>query len=77
MARGVQFRYAETVVREAAGGQKKCHLEYGFRKVKLPGRRDVELRLVVVMGFGTKPLLLLTNVPVKASRRSVWRIVQG
>lgn len=77
LARGVQFRYAETVVPEAAGGQKKCHLEYGFRKVKLPGRRDVELTLVVVKGFGTEPLLLLTNLPVKASRRSVWRIVQG
>ncbi len=77
LARGVQFQYAVTVVREAAGGEKKCHLEYGFRKVKLPGRRDVDLTLVVVKGFGAELLLLLTNVPVKASRRSVWRIVRG
>jgi hypothetical protein len=77
LARGVMLRYAETVVREAAGGEKKCHLEYGFRAVKLPGRPDVDLTLVVVKGLGREPLLLLTNVEVKATRRSVWRIVRG
>jgi hypothetical protein len=77
IARGVPMRYAETVVREAAGGEKKCHIEYGFRHVKLPGQRDVELTVVVVKGFGEEPLLLLTNVAVKATRRSLWRIVSG
>lgn len=77
VARGVRMQYAETVVREAAGGEKKLHLEYGFRRVQLPGRRGVELTLVVVRGFGEKPLLLLTNVAVKQSRRSVWAIVRG
>ena len=77
VARGVRLRYAETVVREAAGGEKRVHLEYGFRRVRLPGRRDVELTLVVVKGFGQQPLLLLTNVEVKATRRSLWWIVGG
>ncbi len=77
IARGVRMQYAETVVREAQGGEKKIHLEYGFRRVKLPGRRDVELILLVVRGFGEKPLLLLTNVAVKNSRRSLWGIVSG
>jgi len=77
LARGVRMRYAETVVREAAGGEKKVHLEYGFRRVRLPGRRDVELTLVVVKGFGQEPLLLLTNVEVQTSRRSVWWVVSG
>jgi len=77
VARGARMRYAETVVREQAGGEKKVHLEYGFRRVRLPGRRDVELTLVVVKGFGQEPLLLLTNVAVKATRRSVWSIVRG
>lgn len=76
VARGVRMRYAETVVREQAGGE-KIHLEYGFRRVRLPGRRDAELTLVVVKGFGQEPLLLLTNVAVKATRRSVWGIVRG
>jgi hypothetical protein len=77
VARGVRMRYAETVVRESAGGEKKVHLEYGFRRVRLPGRRDVELTLVVVKGFGQEPLLLLTNVAVKATRRSLWWVVRG
>src|SRR5574340_470565 len=71
------MRYAETVVREQAGGEKKVHLEYGFVRVRLPGRREVELTLVVVKGFGQEPLLLLTNVSVKATRRSVWWVVSG
>jgi hypothetical protein len=77
LARGVPMRYAETVVREAAGGEKKVHLEYGFRRVRLASQREVELSLVVVRGFGVEPLLLLTNVEVKATRRSVWRVVSG
>ena len=77
LARGVKMRHAETVVREAAGGEKKVHLEYGFRPVRLPRWPAAELTLVVVKGFGQEPLMLLTNVPVKAARRSLWRIVSG
>jgi hypothetical protein len=77
LAGGVKMRYAETLVREAAGGEKKVHIEYGFRKVRLPGRRDVELTLVVIRGFGEEPLMLLTNVAVRATRRSVWAVVSG
>jgi hypothetical protein len=62
---------------EAQGGEKRIHLEYGFRRVKRPGRRVVELTLMVVRGFGEQPLLVLTNVAVKNSRRSLWRIVSG
>ena len=77
LARGVRMRYAETVVREQAGGEKRVHLEYGFVRVRLPGRRDVELSLVVVRGFGQEPLLLLTNVTVKPTRGSLWWVVRG
>jgi Transposase DDE domain len=77
VACGVQMRYAETAVRESAGVEKKVHLEYGFRRMGLPGRRNMELTLVVVKGFGRDTLLLLTNVAVKATRRSLWWIVRG
>jgi hypothetical protein len=77
LARGVTLRYAETIVREQAGAERKVHLEYGFRPVHLPGRADTPLWLVVVKGFGAEPLLLLTNVPVRATRRSLWQIVSG
>ena len=77
VAQGVGMRYAETVVRESAGGEKRAHLEYGFGRVHLPGRRDLELTLVVVKGLGQEPLMLLTNVEVKNTRRSVWWVVSG
>ena len=77
LAGGTPLRWAETVVRETSGGEKKQHLQYGFRAVKLPGRVPTPLTLVVVHGFGQEPMLLLTNLEVKAARRSVWRVVRG
>jgi len=76
VARGARMRYAETIVRSEHGEEKSCVIEYGFRRVQLPGREET-LWLVVVRGLGTEPLLLLTNVEVRASRRSVWKIVSG
>ena len=60
--------YADTIVKEVKGEEKVYHLEYGFRKVKLPGRKE-QLYLVVVKGFGNKPMMLLTNVVVKKTER--------
>ena len=76
LAEGCSMRYTETVIREDGGKERSYHLEYGFRCVRLPGR-DEPLWLVVVRGFGEKPLMLLTNVEVKPSRKSLWSIVQG
>ena len=66
--------YREQVVREEGGNEKSCQIEYGYRSVRLPGRKE-KLTLVVVRGFGQKPMLLLTDVKVKRSRRSVYFIV--
>ena len=38
---------------------------------------DEQMWLVVVRGFGKKPLMLLTNVEVKGSRKSIWRIEEA
>jgi len=76
LARDCPMHYAETVIKEEAGQEKRVHVEYGFRTVKLP-QRDEPLALVVVRGFGEKPLMLLTNVAVTDSRRSLWSIVEA
>lgn len=76
VAEGCAMKYAETIVKETRKGEKAYALEFGARKVKLPGRTE-PLALVVVRGFGRKPLMLLTNVEVKNSRKSVWRIVEA
>ena len=76
LARGCPVRYAERLVREENGKERSLHLEYGFRRVRLPGREEI-FYLVVVRGLGEKPLMLLTNVDLKPSRSSLWFVVSG
>ena len=74
LARSCPMLFHETIVREEAGQERLVHLECGMRKVRLPGRRE-ELTLVVVKGFGKEPLMILTNLAVRRSRKSVWHVV--
>ena len=56
-------------MREESGRERRYLMECGYRRVKLPGRQE-KLTLVVVKGFGQEPMMLLTNVDVRRSRRS-------
>jgi hypothetical protein len=64
--------YAATVVREERTGEKVYHLEYGFCCVRLPAHPEVPLWLLVVTGFGQEPLMILTNVPLRKNRKTLW-----
>ena len=68
--------FREQVVREENGKEKGYQIEYGYRSVRLPGREE-KLTLVVVRGFGQRPMLLLTSVDVKRTRKSVYFIVHA
>ena len=74
LARSCPMLFCETIVREEAGQERLVHLSCGMRKVRLPGRRE-ELTLVLVKGFGKEPLMILTNLAVRRSRKSVWHVV--
>lgn len=74
LARSCPMLFYETVVREEAGQERLVHLACGLRKVRLPDRRE-ELTLVVVKGFGEEPLMILTNLAVRRSRKSIWHVV--
>jgi len=76
VARGCPLPYADRIVKEDKGKEVSHHLEYGFRRVKLPGR-DEGLYLIVITGLGSEPTLLLTNVAVRKSRRLVWWFVEA
>ena len=76
LARSCPMLFNETVVKEEAGQERLVRLSCGLRKVRLPGRRE-ELTLVVVKGFGEEPLMILTNLPVRRSRKSIWHVVQS
>lgn len=66
--------FLEYVAKEESDQERPLRLEVGYRKVHLPGRREL-LTLVVVRGFGSEPLMLLTDLPVKRSRKSLWHVV--
>ena len=76
VARGCRMMYAETIVREEKGEEKRYRIEYGYREVKLPGREE-QLYLVVMRGFGAEPMMLLTNVMVTKNRTRLWFIVSS
>jgi len=69
--------YAETVIREKDGQEKPFFIQFGFRPVHLPGHPDRKLWLVVVKGFGRKPLMLLTTEPMRPNRQVIWWAVQA
>jgi len=76
VAVGCSLPYTQVVVREDGGKERVYRIDYGVRRVRLPGRRE-ELFLVVVRGFGVEPLLLLTNVYAGARRDELWRMVEA
>ena len=74
VAQSCPLHYADVIVKEDGDGEVSHYIEYGFRKVKLPGREE-QLYLVVVKGFGEEPMMLLTNVAVRKKRSVLWFIV--
>jgi hypothetical protein len=73
-AQGCPSVFVEYIVKEEAKQERTMRLEVGYRKAHLPGRPEL-LTLVVVRGFGHEPLMLLTSLPVKRSRKSLWHVV--
>ena len=77
MARFCPLPYQDTMVHEEKGQERVRHLMYGFQAVRLPEHPEVPLWLVVVRGLGKKPLMLLTNVPMRKNRKVLWWAVSS
>lgn len=76
IAAACRRRYRETIIKEDPQGEKVYHLDFGSQTVRFPGF-DQPLSLVVVDGFGAKPMMLLTSLLVTRSRKSLWRVVES
>jgi hypothetical protein len=76
VALGCPLWFAERVIKEKDGEEQAYHLEFGFRKVKLPGSNR-PLWLLVLTGLGKRPLMLLTNEKLSKSRRRLWWFTQA
>jgi len=75
LARHCPLPYAETICRENLDGTETVQtIEFGFRRVKLPGYRE-PLSLVIIKGFGEEPTVLLTKLDVRLNRNSLWWVI--
>jgi len=77
LAASCPMKHIEIVTRETEDGVKSYELEFGAMTVALPQRPDKPLRMVVVKGFGERPMLLLTTLAETTSRKSLWQVVEG
>ena len=69
--------YAETLKRQNLNGSETVRtIEFGFRNVRLPGM-DQRLSLLVVRGFGAKPLMALTTLPLSNTRQSLSWVLEA
>ncbi len=76
MARGCPLPYADRIVKEVKGQEKVYHVQYGFRKIRLPWHPE-PLYLLVVTGFGAQPLMLLTTLELKKKRSLLWWVLES
>lgn len=71
-------KYIDHVTKQRPdGSEQHIELGYGMQRVALPGFPDQELRLVVVRGFGEKPLMILTTERLSDSRKSLWWAIEA
>lgn len=72
VAAGCRMRHQARVVKIDKGQEKTYDLHYGAEPFHLVGR-DEPLWLVVVAGFGEQPILLITNLKLRArDSENVW-----
>lgn len=76
IASDCRCRHAMTLTGQKEGRGKTYRIQFGFRRVKLP-RREEQLYMLVVKGFGDQPLMLLTNRPLKAGYKILSRMVKA
>jgi len=76
VACGCRCRHAKTITRIEEGKERVYTLQFGFRRVRLPGRPE-PLCLLVVRGFGEEPLMVLTTEPLRSSFKCLWRMVRA
>lgn len=71
------MRWNHHVEFDSHGKECNVQIEFGAMPVRLPKHPEKELHMVVVRGFGSEPMMLLTSLPVNGSFESMWRIVEG
>jgi len=69
--------YSELIITVKDGKEEKHRITYGYVQVRHPDKQKVPLYMLVVKGFGEKPMMLLTTLPLRRNRRILKRILQS
>ncbi len=77
LAESTRTPYQETIVKQKDGKEKVYNISYGFRKVKLPYKQDVQLYMLVIKGFGKKPMMILTTELLKRNFKNLQKILHS
>ena len=77
LARECTMRHSHHVTFDSHGKECNVPISFGAIPVRLAAHPDAELHLVVVKGFGTEPMTLITSLPVSGSFESQWRVVEA
>jgi len=77
LAHNCSCPYSELIVKVRDGKEEKHHISYGYVQVRLPEKQTVPLYMLVVKGFGEKPMMLLTTLPLRRNRRVLKQILQS
>ena len=76
VALGCPLRHQARVVKIDKGQEKSYELHYGAEPIHLPKRAE-KLWLVVIAGFGDQPIMLLTNLKLRArDSESLWWVAE-
>ena len=76
LAYGSRLPYGKSIVKIIKGKEVQFNLRYGFVPVQLPDM-DAPLYMVVVKGFGGKPMMLLTTLQPGSKEKDLWFIIQA
>jgi hypothetical protein len=76
LAHACRLPHNKTIVRIIHGEEKSFPLNYGCMRVYLPDSKD-SLTMVVVKGFSSQPMILLTSLKVNPTQKDIWFIVEA
>ena len=76
LAFGCRLPYERSMVKMIHGKEVRFDLRFGSVPVHLP-EMGAPLNMVVVKGFGSQPMMLLTTLQIKPGIKDLWFIIQA
>jgi hypothetical protein len=77
VSRHIPLQHKAVILKMENGKAKTLHLRFGATIASFPGFPDQWFTLLVIEGFGEKPMILITNKTVHLTNpKSIWQMVE-